>query len=109
MCRSTRLKRRARNEANNSPLMYQLGAVIFKGGKMLSSGFNYGSIHAEHSAIRRAKMDIRGADIFVVRVNKTGFAMAKPCPNCQLLLKENGIKRAFYSNSNGEIEMIKVI
>jgi len=103
------MKDRASANAINSPLSYQLGAVIFKGGKIISSGYNSGWVHAEHSALKKLKPNrAKGADILVVRVNKTGLTMAKPCDNCQLRLRKNGIKRVFYTNANGEMEIMKL-
>jgi len=41
--------------------------------------------------------------ILVIRVNKFGISMAKPCNKCQRLLTKNNIK-IMYSNWQGEIQ-----
>ena len=109
VCRIKRYKSYAVLEAMNSKLPFQLGAIVFKGGKILSRGYNQGKYHAEHSALKQLKShQTDGADIIVVRINTTGISMAKPCNNCQNRLRKHGIKRAFYTNSMGEIEVLKL-
>jgi tRNA(Arg) A34 adenosine deaminase TadA len=92
---------------------WRVGAVIVGGGRVLGVGFNRYrndpsqvelngvSYHAEQVAIRRAG-DVRGATIYVARITKSGYiGMAKPCPNCQELLMENGIHRAVWTETDG--------
>ena len=109
MCRLDKFTNYAIDEANYSPLKYKLGAIIFKGGSILSRGYNYDTIHAEEHALKKLKPhQIEGADILVVRINTTGLAMAKPCKKCHSKLVENGIKRVFYSNNEGTIEIMRL-
>jgi deoxycytidylate deaminase len=58
-------------------------------------------LHAEISALVKCRQE--GADTIVVaRVNSLGdLRMAKPCPICQLAIKEAKISRIFYSTNNG--------
>ncbi len=58
-------------------------------------------LHAEISALVKCRQE--GADTIVVaRVNSLGdLRMAKPCPICQLAIKEAGISRVFYSTNSG--------
>jgi deoxycytidylate deaminase len=90
------------------------GAVIFKGKRIYSTGFNEPSrsvkslnptaakwktsIHAEVAAIINAKRDISGLDILVIRMsNKNQFMLSKPCKHCQDYLKYAGIRNIYYS------------
>jgi deoxycytidylate deaminase len=90
------------------------GAVVVKGGRVLGTGWNKDrnhplvvspehiktdcSYHAEEVAIREAGDKIRGAVIYVARVNKHGEDRdSKPCPKCLTLIQESGIKRVIYT------------
>lgn len=102
MCRMERFVEKAANVAVESDYLYQLGALVFKGGKILSLGHNKIGSHAEVDALNQLKPhQTRGADLLVVRVSKTGLAMSKPCPICQIVIKNRGIKRVFYTTRNG--------
>ena len=104
------------NEANKSEYNQKVGSVIFKKNRIISSGHNYsqrsakklhpkyqkwpGSIHAEVDAIIKAKTDLKGMDIMVIRVNKQNqFRLAKPCKHCQMYLEHVGIRKVYYSIS----------
>lgn len=98
---------------------HNLGAVLFKGGKVVSSGRNgrrharnphpkykkaVDSLCAEKAAILKARSDLRGASILVVRVSKAGeLLLAKPCDTCKLYLDYVGIRWVYYSDSSGQI------
>lgn len=94
------------------------GAVVVKGGRVIGTGYNRNrnhpatvspehiktdcSIHAEESAIRDAKYDVRNAIIYIARVNKHGEDRdSKPCPRCLRLIKDSGIKRMVYTTQLG--------
>jgi len=97
------------------------GAVVVKGGRVLSIGWNKNrnhpmfvspehiksdcSYHAEEVAIREAgEGNVRGAVIYVARVNKNGYDRdSKPCPKCASLIEKVGIKRIVYTTEAGEI------
>lgn len=99
-------------EAEKSAHNFRLGAVIYKGKKIINSGFNqshkthpiskhpFSTIHAEVDAIigtRREEM--HGANIYVHRLLKNGNAgLAKPCRYCESLLGDIGIKRIYWSS-----------
>ena len=104
---------------------HHLGAVIVKSGRILASGYNRvgqhnsnnyrkfaDSIHAEQDAIRSLLVCpdlLFGASLYVSRIGKSGnLLMARPCPFCMRLIKSVGIKKIFYSDSNGSITMEKV-
>lgn len=104
---------------------YKMGAVIFKGPRILASGRNEirgngkihpkykyfdNTIHAEQAAILSLKdwNKAKNADILIVRINKSGkFSLAYPCPMCQSFLKFLGINKVYFSNRDGDIEFVK--
>lgn len=112
--------KRALEEAGQSDYTkHPIGCVIFKGKNILVSSHNSvrasnkvpkrfkefeESLHAECAAIIKAKKDLSGYSLLVVRHQKSGRIMtAKPCELCLGFIKYVGIKRIFYSNSLGQI------
>ncbi len=104
------------DEANKSKYIQKVGAVVFKRNRIISAGHNYsqksakklhprfqrwpGSIHAEVDAIIKAKTDLKGMDMMVIRINKQNqFRLAKPCKHCRMYLEHVGIRRVYYSIS----------
>lgn len=90
------------------------GAVIFKGKRIYSVGFNvpnrsvksikpnsqrwHTSVHAEVGCILNAKRDLQGLDILIVRLNnKQQLMLSKPCIYCQTYLDYVGIRNIYYS------------
>jgi len=57
--------------------------------------------HAETKVLKKAGY---GATLWVARVLKNGktWAMAKPCPKCQALIRNKGVKRVYYTIGPGE-------
>lgn len=102
---------------------WKLGSVIWRGGSVLSTGFNrirndpsvvedekyfHCTVHAEADAIRNAG-DTIGAKLFVARVTKGGnLALAKPCLRCMEVIRDNGIKKVYYTDENGEWMFFRV-
>jgi deoxycytidylate deaminase len=100
-------------QAKNSTHHFKLGCVIFRGKKILSKGRNFpikftkaknaylkwpSSVHAELDAIMKARQNLKGASLLVVRINnKEQLLLAKPCNFCQQLIIHSGIKKIFYS------------
>ena len=117
---------RAIVSAEKSIYTHRMGAVIFgKRGIVVSIGRNYAqrsakhlhpkfykwpnSIHAEMDAIIRARTDLKGMNILIVRVNKGGeLRLAKPCRFCQVYLNFVGIKNCYFSDARGEIVQMEV-
>jgi deoxycytidylate deaminase len=115
-------------------LEHHVCAIIVKGGRVLSVGYNksgtnafvryYQKIakheycettHAEQDAILkvRSKTDLRGSKIFVVRLRSSNsplgeLGLARPCPICEEVLKSYGIKRAYYSISDNEFGVLSL-
>jgi deoxycytidylate deaminase len=103
----------ARAASRHSNLRCAVGAVIVSP-KPVSIGFNVQkshprfadgkrsySIHAEITALLKAKGEIRGGTIYVYREDRTGaVGIAKPCINCMAALIEAGIKRVYYTTGD---------
>lgn len=107
------LMRLAKRKAEKSKQSYKLGAVIAKGNKIISTGYNkkqinlkFGSgynktLHAEGDAIRNAiknKKCLKGTTIYIWRKNDR---LSKPCKCCHKHIKKYGIKKVVYSGANG--------
>lgn len=106
----------ARYFASKSSARNTHGAVVVKGGRVLGTGFNKNrnsplivspehiktdcSYHAEEVAIREAGVsNVKGAVIYVARVNKHGKDRdSKPCSKCSALIDRVGIKRVIYTS-----------
>lgn len=111
----------ARYLATKSEARNTHGAIIVKGGRVMGTGFNKNrnhptvvspehiktdcSYHAEEVAIREAGEDnVKGAIIYVARVNKNGQDRdSKPCAKCASLIEKAGIKRVVFTMEAGEI------
>lgn len=95
---------------------WRLGSVIVKGGSILGVGHNRSrndptviedekyfecSTHAEVSAIKSTK-NPKGAKLFVARLTPAdNLALAKPCSRCFQAIKQAGIKKIYYTTSDG--------
>jgi len=117
------LIKRAIVEARKSEFKQRHGCVIFKGDKIISTGFNEirycnrldhkyrrwldGGLHAEQKAILYCKEDLTRKSLLVIRLNyKSELTNSKPCPCCLKLILDTGIKEIYYSTNNGTIEQL---
>jgi deoxycytidylate deaminase len=108
----------ARYFAKKSKSRNTHGAVVVKGGRILGTGFNKDrnhprvvspehiktdcSYHAEQVAIKESGQNVKGARIYVARVNRHGEDRdSEPCPRCLTLIKEVGIKKIVYTSEKG--------
>ncbi len=104
--------------ANTSTSRRKVGAVLMNKNKVITTATNIETkshpiqayfaervglgekiyLHAEIAALVKCKQE---ADtIIVARVNSQGkLRMAKPCPICELALKEAGISNIFYTEN----------
>lgn len=86
---------------------YKLGCVAIRKDGVIVAAHNamakrmpFYSAHAERRVIRKAGY---GATLFVARILSNGdWAMAKPCPTCQVVLKARRVKRVIYTIGPGE-------
>ena len=103
---------------------YKMACVVVKGGKVISSGtnkpalaapkdsrYNLGQgIHAELAAVLKANTSLRGCTAYIAGWTKgNNLVCSKPCDLCYTVLKEAGIKIAYYHNSERQVCSIKVI
>ena len=85
------LAKRAAMESTYGKLRH--GAVVVKGGSIISFGFNKDS-----HILGLPRSATEGADLYVVRINnKCQWRMSKPCPMCEQVLKFVGVRRVFYT------------
>lgn len=107
----------------------QMGCVVVKGHRIISSGHNSattthafqakvdsryfdcecaGFLHAETDALlplMNQKVDLSQASIYVYRSMRNGSqGMARPCPRCMGVIKSLGIKKINYSTPDGFAE-----
>jgi deoxycytidylate deaminase len=119
------LEKVALDAALSSPSRRRIGAVLVRKSKVVATAVNLETkshplqkrlaervglgpkiyLHAEINALIKARED---ADTVVVaRVDREGNPkLAKPCPICQLALKESGVVLVHYSTSEGFSTML---
>lgn len=104
----------ARYFASKSKARRMHGAVVVKSGRVIGTGFNkdrnnpyyvspehiksHCSVHAEVDAIRDAGWNVKGAVLYVARVNNSGIDRnSKPCIRCQSVIDAAEIKKVIYT------------
>ena len=102
---------------------HKLGAVIVKGSRILSTGFNSlrpsqvigtETLHAEAAAVlkllkERRLSDLSGAEMYVTRFTRGGrVGMSYPCDSCRRLLSSVGIRKVYYTTDEGRTESLKL-
>lgn len=111
-------------EAKRSNFKHKHGCVIFKGSKIIASGYNeirycnelnkkyrkwINSLHAEQKTILFSQAPVKRCSLLVVRINNNYDLMeSKPCNMCQSLIQDVGITKVYFSNRKGEIQMLKL-
>lgn len=108
------------DQCYKSTYRFRIGAVIFKGKRIISAGHNgirsshipdkhknyMNSLHAEQAALLNIDWTkAKGCSILVMKISKKQGTLsnALPCPMCMTILKHVGISKIYYSNSEGEI------
>lgn len=107
----------ARLESLKTDFRSRVGAVVVRKGKVVSIGRNHPhkthplmkkyhehkTIHAEVDCIIGTDRDLlKGSVMYVYRELRDGtVAIAKPCEVCQLILKDIGIKKVYYTTNDG--------
>lgn len=111
------LEAASRRDERNSD--YSLGACIAKSNKIVSVGWNrmkthtrsrhkYKWLHAEMDAIIRAREDLKGSTMYVVRVRKNGtIGRSMPCKECMGWIHEVGIKKVIFCDEKGNFLELK--
>ena len=106
----------ARNISFKSTDRFKIGAVVAKGKRIISVGYNQmhkthprmykqnpkKKLHAElHAIIGIYKTDLTNATVYVYRERLDGLiGLSKPCIYCQVILEEAGIKKVFFTDPN---------
>lgn len=102
-----------------------MGAALFCGGKIISTGFNtYGkthpatsnkeyisSVHAEHACIikRQHYEPSNNLIMYVYREDSKGIPVcSKPCQQCEDIMRMAGIKRVRYIDIKGNAAEMKL-
>ncbi len=108
----------------NSTCRSRHAASLWRGGSMLGVAINKSRLqnsyanwwedgpvpseHAEAAIIRQCNnlgIDTAGAILYVSRVNRLGEERySRPCPNCQELILEAGIRRVVFTVGDGRME-----
>lgn len=85
---------------------YRHGAVALRSGAVVGKGYNHHGVHAEHSCLSGIWPNKRkGLTVWVGRLTKTGkWADSKPCPACETMLREAGVRKVVYSTAGGFVE-----
>lgn len=102
---------------------HKLGAVIVKGNRILSTGYNSmrpssflgtQTLHAEAAAVlkllkARRLDDLAGADMYVTRFTRGGaVGLSMPCSSCTSLLRSVGIRNVYYTTNEGTTKEMKL-
>lgn len=77
--------------------------LVFRGGSLISSGFNHGKVHSEVSALNRIWPNKRrGLTIvnLMIKTKSGNFGNSRPCEECMPFLKQNGITKVIYFDKN---------
>lgn len=68
--------------------------------------------HAETICLKKAEKrfnNIIGADLYVMRFRKNGsIGCSKPCSHCQEAIRTAGIRRVYYTDANGNWQIMKM-
>ena len=106
-----------------------IGCVVTEGNRIISSGYNSmrthpvqkaldkerfeedtpHRLHAESMALiplmNKKDINFKKCDIYVYRECKNGqLANCRPCPSCEKLIRDLGIRRIYYTTTNGFAE-----
>ena len=103
------------------------GAVLVKGGRIINASCNKANfcsfgqrfrkrstgiptLHAELGCILNLDRSVtRGTHIYVVRVgHKDNYMISKPCAMCHAALEHVGVKRVYFTDESGKLEMYKI-
>lgn len=95
--------------ALNSDINYKHSACLLNKKHIISININKfinknrtATIHAEINVINSIK-NVKGLDILVIRYSKKSLGNSRPCKNCIDKMIKLGIRKVYYSNSEGKI------
>ena len=107
----------ALKESKKSKALYQMGAVLVKGNKVVSSGYNrtsgkvgylsrrynieIWSLHAEQDCLLKTN-EADGSTLFVSGRKSNGNRInCKPCLSCMKIIKKRKIKEVIFETKTG--------
>jgi len=119
MKRISKFKTKAKETAASSNHKFQVGTVLVKKNRIISTATNLNKthpvqasfakmvgkphkhwLHAETNALIRSDEDADEA--YVCRLGKSGeLRNAKPCPICQEALRQSSVSKVYYSVDGG--------
>lgn len=84
--------------------------VVYRGGNVIAIGVNHDEIHSEVAALRTLwPSERKGTKVVNLRMTRSGrLGLAKPCPECEKFLRENGVKAVLYSDDDGHMKRMKL-
>lgn len=105
----------AKKISYKSPSRFKLGCIIVNKNRLIGMGHNdmskthpkvplrYKTLHAElHALLGLDYHETKGCVVYVYREDRSGKQVnAKPCPMCELALRQAGIKRVYYTHDSG--------
>ena len=107
------------DEANKSPISFQIGCIAVVSGKIVARGCNHYrtyskdgmigkscSCHAEIDVLRKClkKNITKQINLYIVRISSVGEVMCSaPCIDCFFKMKEFNIKSLVYIGHDGDI------
>ena len=109
----------ARYLATKSGSRHRHGAIVVRGGSVIGTGYNkdrnhpdivspehiktHCSVHAEIDAMRDAKWNVKGAVLYVARVNAHGKDRnSKPCDRCMVVIEATQIKKVIHTEGEND-------
>lgn len=110
--------------AKTTDMRRGFGCVIVDGNRIVAEGRNrrshpgipdlqlndmkYWGLHAETEALIKADVSVRGMTIYIhgQNVSSGGAVNSWPCPLCEKVLKERGIKKVIYTTKTGIAERV---
>ena len=107
-------------QARKSPMLYRHGAVLWKDGRILQTGYNFPaarpkkdvkqfSIHAERDCLKGLRSDqIYGASLLSVRITmkQENLTSSKPCKGCMALLRRKKVNKVYWFDSDGTLHRL---
>lgn len=101
----------ARKRNKEDKRTYLLGAVGIRSDGVMVKSFNGSTVYpvpAAHAEQRLSRKLNVGSVVYVARIRMGDgkFALAKPCKNCQNVLRSRGVKRIYYTKNSKEFGII---
>lgn len=95
----------AKRIAACSPLEFRHATLVFKGGALVSFGYNHSYRHSEENALNKLwPSKRRGCVIYNVRIRVDGsLGISRPCKKCLVYLAKNGVSKVYYTTNDGRI------